>query len=210
MKRFCKRWILVVAVLSIWIFSFGGLFDKPVTLDVSKKTSGAFSEALTDEKSIGGAMNYRVPKAFSTVETNLDGIAGNLYRLNEMSSNKKKAAEQVYVYYFSNEKYLLNLNEKTKTAAIEMAIVENILPGERVSVDVDIWNFPMASKKSPSGISYDYYVTSFVDSSRKRHNVEFAFTKDGDRGLGCFLYVFTDSVHKEDILYVMDSVRFAP
>ena len=212
MKKIRFRPALILFSALFWLMSFGGIHIDygTVTLDVGKGTPVSMEKALTEEKTIAGRMIFAVPRSFSGVETPLEKIAGVRYRLNEAPGNRKSAAEQLFVYYFSNEKYLLNLNDKKKTDAIEMAIVKNILPYEQVSGIISGSQFPTGSKKSASGVVYDYYVTKFKDSSGKWHNVEFAFTKDGDRGLGCFLYVFTDSVHKEDILYVMDSVRFAP
>lgn len=239
MKRLLKTAIIFALTGTVWFTSFAGiketfedLIEGPrVTLDVKNnpvtesKKGGAteytvgkkkFSSAMSTKKSIaGGKMKYSVPSEFDQVESPIENIAGNQYKLNEIPNQFRTNAENLFVYYFSNEKYLLNLNDKNQREAIEMAIVKNILPGEKVDGILDRLEFPTktltAKYKTANGTvkkEFDYFTTTFIDLSRKTHNVEFVFTRNGDDGIGCLLYVFTESVHKEDILYVMRTIEF--
>ena len=241
MRRLLKTVSVLALIGVVWFTSFAGiketfedLIEGPrVTLDVSKnpltesKTAGGvieykvgnkkFSSKLSSKKSIaGGKMKYSVPSEFDKVETPIENIAGNQYKLNEIPNQFKTNAEDLFVYYFSNEKYLLNLNDRNQREAIEMAIVKNILPGEKVDGILDRLEFPTktltAKYKTADGRTekkeFDYFTTTFIDSARKTHNVEFVFTRNGEDGIGCILYVFTESVHKEDILYVMRTIEF--
>lgn len=240
MKNAWKKIIVLAFVAVVWVSSFAGfsdtvkdIFEGPkVTLDVNnnkviekKGATGtteytinnkSFSPQRSTKKSIsGGKMTYMVPSDFDAVEAPLENIAGYSYRLNQIPSQFRTDAEDVFVFYFDNEKYLLNLNDKNHREAIEMAIVKNILPEEKVNNLFERMSFPtktIKAKYTPvSGKNftreYDYFTTYFVDSSRKTHNVEFVFTPNGDKGIGCILYIFTESVHKEDILYLMRTIE---
>ena len=241
MRRLLKTVSVLVLIGVVWFTSFAGFWETvqdiaegpKVTLDVSKnpltesKAAGGaieykvgnkkFSSKLSSKKSIaGGKMKYSVPSEFDKVETPIENIAGNQYKLNEIPNQFKTSAEDLFVYYFSNEKYLLNLNDRNQREAIEMAIVKNILPEARVDGFFDRIQFPTktlkAKYKTANGTTiereFDFFPTVFTDSSKKKHNIEFVFTRNGEDGIGCILYVFTESVHKEDILYVMRTIEF--
>lgn len=240
-----KRTVKILSVLAlagvVWFTSFAGIKETfedliggpKVTLDVSKtpvteskKTDGTveytvgkkkFSSALSIKKSIaGGKMKYSVPSEYEKVESPIENIAGNQYKLNEIPNQFRTSAEDLFVYYFSNDKYLLNLNDRNQREAIEMAIVKNILPEARVDGFFDRIQFPTktltAKYKTADGKTekkeFDYFPTTFRDSARKTHNIEFVFTRNGDDGIGCILYVFTEPVHKEDVLYIMRTIEF--
>ena len=163
-------------------------------------TSGKkYSNSLTTARSLGGGkMKYHIPNEWAAVESKLEGIEGYQYKLNEISSTYKTEPEQVYLFYFSNEKYLNNQSDKEETKSIEMAIIKNILKGENVNY------FSIKTMNSDYGRTYQYYDSnSFLDQQRKGHNVEFVFTPVGTDGIACIMYVFNESHHKEDILYVM-------
>ena len=212
MKACKKKFTVIFLVFAVWLTSFGGgLFDYgKVVLDVAENAGKTYPAALSKEVPVSdGRMTYRIPKTFSAVETKLDGTAGMQYRINEIPETYNASAEQLYVFYFESGKYLLYAKDARNTTAVEMAIVENILPGEKVSGLVNGMKFPSASKHSKNGTVFDYYSSDYTDVNKKTHHVEFVFTKDGDRGLGCLLYVFTDPVHKDDVLYVLNSIRFA-
>lgn len=241
MRRLLKTVSVLALIGVVWFTSFAGFWETvqdiaegpKVTLDVSKnpltesKTAGGaieytvgkkkFSSKLSSKKSIaGGKMKYSVPSEFDKVETPIENIAGNQYKLNEIPNQFKTNAENLFVYYFSNEKYLRNLNDRNQREIIEMAIIKNILPGEKVDNFLSRLEFPTktqtATYRTASGKIekkvFDYFPTVFTDSSGKKHNVEFVFTQNGEDGIGCILYVFTESVHKEDILYVMRTIEF--
>lgn len=241
MRNIIRKTIVLVLAAVVWFSSFAGIketfediFAGPkVTLDAgkypvkeSKGASGGteytvngrkFSSLRSKEKRVaGGTMTYMVPSAFEQVESPIENITGNRYTLNEIQNEKKADAEDLFVFYFDNEKYLLNLNDKNQREAIEMAIIKNILPGEKINNILERMEFPTKTIKAKynraAGGSetkvFDYFTTSFVDSSKKTHNVEFVFTVNGQEGIGCILYVFTESVHKEDILYIMSTIEF--
>lgn len=212
MRSMLKKTAVLLLVVLMWLSSFGGSFLDygKVVLDIGSGAGTAYTDALVKEVTVpGGLMSYKVPKSFSAVETKLAGTAGYQYKLNEIPETYQTAAEQLYVFYFENEKYLLYKDDGKNTAAVEMAIVQNILPGEKVSGIVAGSGFPSAVKHNRNYTEFDYYTSEYTDVNRKTHHVEFVFTKDGTRGLGCLVYVFTDPVHKDDILYVMNSIRFA-
>ena len=158
-----------------------------------------YNNSLTTARTLGaGRMKYHIPNEWSSVESKLEGIEGYQYKLNEISSTYKTEPEQVYLFYFSNEKYLNNQSDKGETKSIEMAIIKNILKGENVSY------FSIKTMTSDYGRIYQYYDSnSFVDQQKKGHNVEFVFTPAGSDGIACIMYVYNESHHKEDILYVM-------
>ena len=212
MRAYGKKFLAVLAVTVIWIASFGGVhinYGKAV-LDVSENAAAAVPDAMAADVTVAdGRMLLKVPKTFLSVDEELTGVEGVQYKLNELEETYSTSAEQLYVFYFENEKYLLYKDDAKNTTAVEMAIVQNILPGEKVSGIVDGAGFPSASKHDRNDRVFDYYSSTYTDVNRKTHHVEFAFTKDGTRGFGCILYVFTDPVHKADALYVMDSIRFA-
>lgn len=212
MRTAGKKLTAILLSLAVWAVSFGGsiLDYGKVVLDVSEQAGATYADALSAEVSIpGGRMFCRVPKTFLSVEAKLEGTDGVQYRLNEIPETFNTSAEQLYVFYFESEKYLLYAKDAKNVTAVEMAIVENILPGEKVGGIVNGWNFPSASKHNKKGTAFDYYSGEYTDVNKKTHHVEFVFTADGDRGLGCLLYVFTDPVHKDDVLYVMNSIHFA-
>ncbi|MDO4938728.1 MAG: hypothetical protein Q4E54_02055 [Lachnospiraceae bacterium] len=239
MRKVFRTIIILALAAVVWLSSFAGiketfqdLIEGPkVTLDVSKtkvvesKNAGRteytvgnkkFLSSASAKKNISDKMTYMIPSDFAQVESRTENIAGYRYKLNEIPSQFHTSAEDLFVFYFDNEKYLLNLNDRNQREAIEMAIVKNILPGEKVDNLLERMSFPTKTLKakynSASGRdftrTYDYFTTYFVDSSKKTHNVEFVFTTDGEEGLGCLLYVFTESVHKEDILYLMRTIEF--
>ena len=239
MRKILKTITILTIVSVVWLSSFAGisetiqdLFEGPkVTLDAGKnkvvesKNAGKieytvgsrkFTSAGSVKKNISNKMTYSVPSDFIKVESQIENIEGYQYKLNEIPSQYHTSAEDLFVFYFDNEKYLLNLNDKNQREAIEMAIIKNILPGEKVDSILDRMQFPTKTIKakynSVSGKdfsrSYDYFTTYFVDADKKTHNVEFVFTVDGENGIGCILYVFTESVHKEDILYLMRTIEF--
>lgn len=241
MKRSLKTILVLAAAAVVWFASFAGiketvedLFTGPkVTLDVSgtpvtesRKSDGAieytvgkkkFSSALSTGKTIsGGKMKYSVPSEFDKVESPIKNISGNQYKLNEIPNQFRTSAEDLFVYYFSNDKYLLNLNDRNQREAIEMAIVKNILPEARVDGFFDRIQFPTktltAKYRTADGKTekkeFDYFPTTFRDSAKKTHNIEFVFTRDGEDGIGCILYVFTEPVHKEEVLYLMRTIEF--
>ena len=166
--------------------------------------------AMSASRSLGkGHMNYDMPSEWAEVEKKLDNVDGYQYKLNEISSSYKLEAEQLYVFYFSNEKYLLSMSDKSDTTGIEKAIINNLLPKEKIPTLT--FNEVVRTGNAPTckanGNTYDYYLTSFEDSSRKVHNVEFVFVPNGDDGMACILYIYSESNHKNDIMYMMSTIK---
>lgn len=151
----------------------------------------------------GGKVKYYVPESWVSVESELpdvDGFEmdGYQYRLNEIAADFKVMPESMFVFYFSNMKFLKKLSDKSETEAIEKAIVQNILPKDQLS------SFPTREVKSYYGHELDYYDTSFKKSSGKEFNVEFVFTPVGDDlGILVYMYVYDDVQHLDDIMAVM-------
>ena len=174
------------------------------------ETSTGFpgKKALTDRLTLSrklskAALTYRVPSEWSGVEMKLpsDFIEGYRYSLNEIQGEFQTEPEKLFVFYFDYEKNLRNLSDRDDVKSVEKAIIENILPNE------DVRNFPKKTLKTDDGIRYSYYDTSFIDSTRNYHNVEFLFTPVKEDGILCFLYVFGTSEHKEEIIYLLNSVK---
>lgn len=151
----------------------------------------------------GGKVIYYVPQSWETVETELpdvDGyeIDGYQYKLNEIAADFKVTPESMFVFYFSNMKFLKKLSDKAETESIEMAIVKNILPKDNLS------SFPTREVDSYFGHELDYYDTSFKKSSGKEFNVEFVFTPVGDDlGILVYMYVYDEVQHLDDIMALM-------
>ena len=190
-----------------------------VTLSVGEKPEGVVPDSKLEERSLGnGRMKYRIPSTWKNVESNLTGIEGKLYQLNRIQGNQKGAAEQLYVFYFSNEKYLLNQGDGNNREGIEKAIIKNILPNEHIAkLNVSGVTFPTARVEF-DGVNilgmtlfgkrkYDYFDTIYKDKNKKLHNAEFVFLPDGKKGMCCVLYVFTDSIHKADIINMLQRIE---
>ena len=146
---------------------------------------------------------YRMPDTWTGSEKELVSsyIDGFQYSLNEISGDFKAEPEKLFVFYLDYEKNLQNITDRDDVKGVERAVIENILKNENVS------GFPKKTLRTDSGISYAYYDTSYVDTRRRFHNVEFLFTPVHDKGILCVLYVFSTSDHKEDILYLLNSVE---
>ncbi len=152
-------------------------------------------------RTIGPKISYRIPETFASVEQKLPNIEGYEYKLNQIAGQAKVDPEQLYVFWFDYEKYLLNIaQDRDNTSGIEKAIVENILRNESFGT------FPAKKITSDDDIAYHYYMTTFTDSLREYHNVEFVFIPIKDKGIVVYLYVFTTSDHKDDILMLMNGM----
>jgi len=184
---------------------------KNITLDVSKYNKSKVS-LLTEQRKLGsGAMVYKIPKAWTGVESPLDNIEGYSYRLNEIPEEMKSDSEVLYLFYFSDEKYLLNQTDASNREGIEKAIIKNILPGTNFSkVNMSIFGFPTARVGKDGLLSkpqYDFFDTNYKDQNGKIHNVEFVFVPSGQKGMCCALYIYTDSVHKDVITALLHEIQ---
>lgn len=164
----------------------------------------AFHDRLARNRSLSRKKAlYRMPDSWTGCEKELDSayIEGFQYSLNEISGDFRAEPEKLFIFYLDYEKNLQNITDRDDVKGVERAVIENILKNENVS------GFPKKTLKTDTGIPYAYYDTSYVDSQRRFHNVEFLFTPVHDEGILCVLYVFSTSDHKEDILYLLNSVE---
>lgn len=214
-KRSKKLLIILCAVILSVITPFSALAGANVALNVNENVSAsATPDSKLEARELGGGrMKYKVPSAWKAVESDLTGIEGKLYKLNELQGNKKSAAEQLYVFYFSNEKYLLNQGDGGNREGIEKAIIKNILPNEHIAkLNVSGITFP-TSRISTDGFlgfgnrAFDYFDTTYKDKNKKLHNAEFVFLPAGKKGMCSILYVYTDSVHKADIIKLLQDME---
>lgn len=137
----------------------------------------------------GGIVKLYLPTGFSSVESTLPDVEGYLYQLNALPGSRKEEPEQLYVFWFDNEKYLSGPDEYSKTTQIEQAIIKNLLPGETIGFG----KFP--KKRDVYGRAFQYYDTRYG-----RYHAEFAFMPVKQRGILCFLYVYETSDHVDQIL----------
>ena len=143
-----------------------------------------------------------IPKSFEAVEEELPEqkdqpkLDGYLYRLNELEDTRSSKPEQFYIFWFDNEKQLLDQNDKNRSQDIARAIIRNILPGENIRFG----RFPV--RRTVYGNEYIYYDTAYTG-----YNAEFVFKPCGDDGLLCMLYVYRNSDHKKDILSIFRFVE---
>ncbi|MCR5675641.1 MAG: OB-fold putative lipoprotein [Lachnospiraceae bacterium] len=153
------------------------------------------AQALEKRSSQNSEVIWTIPGQWKRVETVTDDY--RLYRLNELPGEQKSEPEQLYVFYFDNEKYLLDLNDRTRTTEIEKAIIKNILPNERIGFG----RFP--KRRDVYGHAFHYYDTGYGG-----YHAEFAFTPDQDNGVFCLLYIYETSDHLDDILMLMRLLEF--
>lgn len=205
--RYASRTDYVLVYGELGFSSFFG--DKTLKLSVDKirnfdssiipdkalaLTDGSiYDKAVMPERTLAnGRIRYQIPAGWAAVETPLRDVEGYQYRLNEQSVNFRVEPESVFVFFFDNNRFLLNLSDKGKTGRIEDAIIENILQG-------DGSDGKKKEKESHYGIDFDYYTTYFRNNLNIAYNVEFVFSEMGDDGFLVFLYVFNEQVHTDEI-----------
>ena len=125
---------------------------------------------------------------------------GFQYKLNELPNSFNKSPEQLYVFYFMNELYLKDLNDRKSTYKIERSIIKNIQPNQ------DISGFPTKTIKK-NGINYNFYVSSFIAAGGKGYNLEYVFIPVLDEGICVLLYVFNESIHEKDIINLLELIE---
>lgn len=179
--------------------------DRIIPWNSSTISNTAYSFAngtMYDENSMlqkslfNGRIKYRIPAGWQEVESKLANVEGYQYRLNEQTTNFRVEPESAFVFFFDNNRFLLNLSDKSKTGRIEDAIIENILQG-------DGSDGKEKEKESYFGIDFDYYTTYFRNNENKAYNVEFVFVPIEEEGFLVILYVFNEQVHTDQIRAVM-------
>ena len=171
--------------------------------------SSAGGEVLKEEednkRTLGdGKAEYYIPDSWKGVEHNiaeneLGTIDGYQYRLQDLKGSANYS-ESLFVTYFDYSK--VDPNDRSKTAAIEKAVVRDILKK-------DIYGkFPLHTIKMPSaGPTLKYYRGNFTRSTGETYQAEFVFREERD-GLIILLYVYREADHVDDIMNVMRTVKF--
>lgn len=155
-----------------------------------------------------GKVQYCVPKSWKAVSKDsafgIDKDNGKYYMLNELHNSA--TTECFCIFYFDTNKYVAYESDRRDIHGIEKAIIANILPSEEKNLAW--WNvsrgllFPQKSIKSSYGPEFDYYTTLY-----KNHTVEFVFTPMGD-GLCVMVYTYWDDVSsREDLLFLMRTLK---
>jgi len=150
-----------------------------------------------------GAVEYYIPDSWaseaiqhSIVEDNLGIMEGHQYTLNKLDPSES-VPESLFVCYFDNETHLSDyLNDADETELIEKAIVENILGS--------VGKFPSKESKTYYGSDYDYYTGSFKSMLEMGtgYHTEFVFQADGEEGIVLVLYVYKNTRHLSDVMFV--------
>lgn len=198
-----------------------GLFDKEVRLNVEKIVQvpsviksdevyflldgTSFDKTDTEKMTLDeGNIAYYVPRIWvaEEIEHNIEKeelgiIEGYQYVLNKIPGETDSIPESLFVCYFDNQKLLAdNQNDSDETELIEKAIVENIL-GE-------VKSFPTKEVKTYYGAEYTYYTGVFKNAleTGTGYHAEFVFQKDGYDGIVMLLYVYKDTKHLSDVLFL--------
>lgn len=198
-----------------------GLFDKEVRLNVEKIVQvpsviksdevyflldGTFFDKTDTEKMTldEGNIAYYIPRiwAVEEIQHNIEKeelgiIEGYQYVLNKIPGSADTVPESLFVCYFDNQKLLADYqNDSDETELIEKAIVANIL-GE-------VKNFPTKEVKTYYGAEYTYYAGVFKNAleTGTGYHAEFVFQKDGDDGIVMFMYIYKDTKHLSDVMFV--------
>lgn len=198
-----------------------GLFDKEVRFNVEKIAEvpaaiksdevyflldGTFFDKADAEKVTldEGHIAYYIPRIWTgnevqhnIVEEELGIIEGYQYVLNKIPGTSDSIPESLFVCYFDNRELLADYqNDSDETELIEKAIIANIL-GE-------VKNFPTKEVKTYYDAEYTYYSGVFKNAleTGTGYHSEFIFQKDGRDGIIMFLYVYKDTKHLSDVLFL--------
>ena len=149
-----------------------------------------------------GRVEYYIPSFWEEIQhnisqENLGSIEGYQYVLNQMAGSQDTTPESLFVCYFDNRTQLADyLNDSDETELIEKAIVENILG--------KVGRFPSKEVKTYYGSEYTYYSGAFKNAfeTGAGYHTEFLFQADGDEGVVLVLYVYKDTKHISDVLFL--------
>ena len=150
-----------------------------------------------------GGVTYYIPPSWESEEVmhnireeKLGSIEGYQYVLNKQDSSGG-LPESLFVCYFDNKTQLADyLNDSDETELIEKAIVENILGS--------VGRFPSKEVTTYYDQEYTYYTGSFksILEAGDGYHTEFLFRADGEEGIVLILYVYRDTRHLSDVLFV--------
>lgn len=198
-----------------------GFFDKKVHLNVEKIVQipeeiksdevyflldGTFFDKADAEKITldEGHVAYYIPRTWTgeeiqhnIIEEDLGIIEGYQYVLNKIPGETGSVPESLFVCYFDNQKLLADYqNDSDETEQIEKAIVANIL-GE-------VKSFPTKEVRTYYGAEYTYYAGVFKNAleTGTGYHTEFLFQKDDKDGIVMILYVYKDTKHLGDVLFL--------
>ena len=198
-----------------------GFFDKKVRLTIEKIVQvpaeiksdevyflldGTFFDKADAEKVTldEGHVAYYIPRTWTgeeiqhnIIEEDLGIIEGYQYVLNKIPGETGTVPESLFVCYFDNQKLLADYqNDSDETEQIEKAIVANIL-GE-------VKSFPTKEVRTYYGAEYTYYAGVFKNAleTGTGYHTEFLFQKDGKDGIVMILYVYKDTKHLGDVLFL--------
>lgn len=149
-----------------------------------------------------GGVEYYIPSSWKEVEhsitdENLGSIEGYQYVLNQITGSSDSVPESLFVCYFDNKTQLADyLNDSDETELIEKAIVENILGS--------VGKFPSKKVKTYYDSEYTYYSGAFKDvfETGSGYHTEFVFQRDKEEGIVLILYVYKDTKHISDVLFL--------
>nr|MCR5720165.1 hypothetical protein [Lachnospiraceae bacterium] len=164
----------------------------------------SYDKTLLNKRTLNeGNINFYIPPAWESVEhdivaEDLGIMEGYQYTLNEMPHSASATPESFFVCYFNND-LLKNLSDRTKTKAVEKAIIRNILNKGNSKLE----KFPLKDKTTHYGENYRYYQDSYNTLLGEGYHTEFIFTSYDSDGVIVYIYLYKEPVHKNDIFFVM-------
>lgn len=147
-----------------------------------------------------GRVEYRIPLKWNSIEVNItdEGIGtieGCQYVLNKTSGEESAEPESLFVCYF-DKKLLKEADDIQETKDVEKTIIENI--------DGNVGKFPVREQDTYYGTEYKYYLGRYTDAleTGKGYRTEYVFQEDGDNGIILYLYVYRETTHLSDVMFV--------
>ncbi len=158
-----------------------------------------------DIKTLGsGHVSYEFPTSGRLVQCDTDTIFNSIIRQNDDGACYLTGNAAVCIFYFDNDVFIKNPDDKTQTRGIERAIISNICPGEKAKLswkNLNHYTYPAGSSRAPSGLEFDHYTANY-----NSFRVEYAFTK-APRGLCVVMFVYnSDSTPADDVLFLLNSI----
>ncbi|MBR5508692.1 MAG: hypothetical protein IKV59_01415 [Lachnospiraceae bacterium] len=149
-----------------------------------------------------GKVEYYIPPSWKTVEHDIKEeelglLEGYQYVLNQVPGSSYSTPESLFVCYFDNKLHLSDyLNDSGETELIEKAIVKNILG--------NVGKFPSKEVKTYYSKEYTYYSGAFKNAfeTGTGYHTEFLFQADGEEGIVMIVYVYKETKHISDILFL--------
>ena len=179
------------------------IVEVPVAItsdDIYYLLDGASFDKADSEKVTlnNGSIEFLIPSYWKNEDIKHDILADKLgtlegyqFVLNKLSSGDS-APESFFVAYFDNKEQLSDyLNDSDETKLIEKAIVENILGS--------VGSFPTKTIGE-----YAYYTGAYKTAfdTGTGYHTEFVFLADGEDGIVVMLYVYKETKHLSDVLFV--------